>query len=187
MLEGNWIRRRLEGLDPDVVAGRVGSVVGMIRTSLDPDVVAGRGLRVRRDVNWIRTLVGRVGSGRCCWKGIGSGCRCWKGIGSERRCWKGIGSVVLDPDIVAGRGLDSSSIGSGHRCWKGIGSVVNWKGIGSDVNWKGTRRIGTGCCCWKDWIRVLLLIVLIDAVVVDCSERIVVADAVVDCSDRHCC
>ena len=40
LLERDWIRRRLERLDPDVIAGR-----GLNPTSIG------------RDVNWIRTLL----------------------------------------------------------------------------------------------------------------------------------
>ena len=152
LLEGDWIRRQLEGLE---------------ETS--------------------------IGSGRCCWKGIGSVIN-WKGR-------------QLDPDIVAGRGLDPSSIGrnvdwirtlllegtsiGSFVDWKGIGSDVNWKGwirrwlegnwkgwiwtsigrdVGSDVNWKGIGRdVGSGRC-WLFWSMLVLLLVPINAIVVDCSD-----------------
>ena len=169
-----WINsgRRLEVLDPDVVDGRdVWFDVnwkGLIRTLLlegtfDPDVVAVRGLEA--------TSIGRVGSGCHCWKG-------WKGrwlegleetlIESRRRCWNGwirtsIGRVgrdvglegTLDQNIVDGR------VRSGRRWRKGWIRTSDWKG-----RWKG-RRLEED---WKGrWIRTLL-IVLIDAVVVDCSD-----------------
>ena len=88
-LEGTLIGRvgrQLEGLDPNVVAGRDVDWKGWIRTligrGLDPDVdrkdwkgldldVVDGGLDgVGRDVDWKdRTSIGRVGPGRCCWKG----------------------------------------------------------------------------------------------------------------------
>ena len=71
-------------MDPDVVAGRV-----LEGTALDLGVVAGR-----------------VGSGRCCWKGIG------RDVGSR---WGLEGALLLeglegtlDPDVVDGR------VGSGR-------------------------------------------------------------------------
>ena len=116
---GCWkiIRMKLlKGLDPDVVAGRVG-----------------------------KTLIGR----ECgCWKIIPGRQCCWtlllivpvdrkehrseedtSSIGKDVDPdvdWKGWKGRQLDPDVVAGRGLDPSS-------------------IGRDVDWKDVDRKGMGC------------------------------------------
>ena len=85
------------------------------------------------------TSIGRVGSVRRCWKGIGR-------VGSVRRLEGLEGTSLLEgfePDvdwkgcccyIVAGSGLDASSIGRGLDP-SSIGSDVDWKGIEKDVNW----------------------------------------------------
>ena len=113
---------------------------------------------------------------------------------------------TLDPDVVAGRGLERTSIG---RRLEGLDPEGDWKDwIWTFAVWglEG-MSIGRGCSCWKiirmkllevDRIRTsigrvgrdgdwTLLIVPIDVVVgdivVDCSERIVVTDVVVNCSD----
>ena len=73
---------------------------------------------------------------------------------------------MLDPDVVAGRGLQGLDQDVNWKGWirtypdvvdGRVGSDVNWKGIGSGVNWKGIGRVGTGRVCgryvnWKGWI-----------------------------------
>ena len=156
MLERNW-------KNPDVVAGCQfeGTAIGRDLDWKDPDVVAGR------DVDWKgRRLEGLEGM-------------------SIGRVGSGWGFEGMDPDIVAGRNVN-------WKGWKGcqlegLYPDVDWKGcirtlIGRDVDWKGWIRTSIGRDInWKGWIRMgigrdggwkgrwtLLLIVPIDAVVVDC-------------------
>ena len=133
----------MEGLDPDVVDGRVG-----------------------RDVNWIRTLL----------------------------------LLIVPISVVVGYWtlLLIVPIGVVVGYWTLLLIVPDWKGW----IWTSIRRVGSGRQLegdWKGWSQTLLLegtfllIVPIDAVVVDCSDwrcswtllLIVLIDIVVDCSNQR--